>query len=73
MFPKDFRIRDLNSMSREKSWLQTGATHYYALPGQRPCNQTVGCLLCSMASIYDQWDRSLEEYEVLGSGPLLWS
>ncbi len=47
---------------------KTGATHYHAHLGlldfQRSYNQRVGCLLCSMARMYDLWDGSLEKRKV---------
>ena len=36
---------------------------------QRSCNQTVGCLLCSMAKIYDLWYRSFDKHKVCGLFP----
>ncbi len=40
---------------------------------QRSCNKRVGCLLCSMAMIYDLWYGSLDKRKVRGLVPLLWS
>ena len=36
---------------------------------QRSCNQNVGCLLCSMAGIYDLLDGSLDKRKVRGLVP----
>ena len=43
---------------------QTGATHYHVKLGQKSFNQRFGCLLCSMARIYNQWDGSLDKRKV---------
>ncbi len=40
---------------------------------QRSCNKRFGCLLCSIARIYDIWEKSLDPRKVCGSGPLLWT
>ena len=33
---------------------------------QKSCIQSIGCLLCIMAMIYDLWDRSLDKRKVRG-------
>ncbi len=44
-------------------------TMYSWTSRKRPCNQRVGCLLCSMAKIYDLWDGSVYKRKVPGLVP----
>ncbi len=50
-------------------WPQTGVTNYHAQLGPPDKGQRVGCLLGSMAVIYDLWDGSLEKRKVSGLFP----
>ncbi len=59
---------DILAQNQRNSLSYTGRTSRH-----RSCSQKVGCLQCSIARIYDLWDRSLEKRNVRGFSPLLWS